>query len=40
MLGGEIFRRFKMIIDYSRKRMILEPNKSFENAYEIERGGE
>jgi predicted aspartyl protease len=40
VVGGEIFRRFKMIIDYSRKRMILEPNKSFNDAYEIERGGE
>jgi predicted aspartyl protease len=40
VVGGEIFRRFKVIIDYSRKRMILEPNKSFNDAYEIERGGE
>ena len=40
VVGGEIFRRFKMIIDYSRKRMILEPNKSFNDPYEIERGGE
>jgi aspartyl protease len=40
VVGGEIFRRFKMIIDYSRKRMILEPNKSFNDAYEIERGTE
>jgi hypothetical protein len=40
VVGGEIFRRFKMIIDYSRKRMILEPNKNFNDAYEIERGDE
>jgi hypothetical protein len=40
VVGGEIFRRFKMIIDYSRKRMILEPNQNFNDAYEIERGGE
>ena len=40
VLGGEIFRRFKIIIDYSHKRMILEPNKSFADAYEIERGSE
>ena len=40
VVGGEIFRRFKMIIDYSRERMILEPNQSFNDAYEIERGGE
>jgi aspartyl protease len=40
VVGGEIFRRFKVIIDYSRKEMILEPNKSFNDAYEIERGAE
>jgi predicted aspartyl protease len=40
VLGGEIFRRFKMIIDYSRKRLILEPNESFNDAYQIERGTE
>jgi len=40
VVGGEIFRRFKMIIDYSRKRMILEPNQSFNDAFEIERGAE
>jgi predicted aspartyl protease len=40
VLGGEIFRRFKMIIDYSRKRLILEPNKSFNDAYELERDTE
>jgi hypothetical protein len=37
-IGGEIFRRFKVIIDYSRKRMILEPNKDFNDAYNIESG--
>lgn len=26
LLGGEIFSRFKMIVDLSRRRMILEPN--------------
>ena len=40
VLGGEIFRRFKMIIDYSRQQMILEPNRSFHDAYRIERGDE
>jgi Aspartyl protease len=40
VLGGEIFRRFKMIIDYSRQRMILEPNRSFNDTYKIERGAE
>jgi hypothetical protein len=33
LIGGEIFRRFKVILDYSRKRMILEPNKSFNEPY-------
>jgi hypothetical protein len=26
VLGGEIFRRFKLILDYSRRRIIFEPN--------------
>ena len=36
VIGGEIFRRFKVILDYSRKRMILEPNKSFNDPYNVE----
>jgi hypothetical protein len=39
-IGGEIFRRFKVILDYSRKQMILEPNKSFNDPYNVESGGE
>jgi hypothetical protein len=39
VMGGEIFRRFKVILDFSRKRMILEPNKSFNDSYNIEMGG-
>jgi hypothetical protein len=38
LIGGEIFRRFKVILDYSRKRMILEPNKSFNDPYNLEGG--
>jgi len=38
LIGGEIFRRFKLILDYSRKRMTLEPNKSFNDPYNL--GGE
>lgn len=38
LIGGEIFRRFKMILDYSRKRMILEPNSSFNDPYEVTTG--
>jgi hypothetical protein len=26
ILGGEMLRRFKVIFDYSRQRVILEPN--------------
>jgi hypothetical protein len=39
LIGGEIFRRFKVILDYSRKRMILEPNKSFNEPYNVEMSG-
>jgi len=35
LIGGEIFRRFKVTLDYSRKRMILEPNKSFNDPYNV-----
>lgn len=28
LVGGEVLHRFKLILDYSRKRMILEPNDS------------
>jgi len=35
-LGGELLRRFKVIIDYSRQRMILERNSSFNEPYDIE----
>ena len=40
IVGGEILRRFKVILDYSRKRMILEPNKSFKDPYNIDKGDE
>ncbi|HEX8163996.1 MAG TPA: retropepsin-like aspartic protease [Pyrinomonadaceae bacterium] len=39
VIGGEIFRRFKVILDYSRKRMMLEPNKSFNEPYNVEMSG-
>lgn len=38
VIGGEIFRRFKVIIDYSRQRMILEPNKHLNDPYSVEPG--
>jgi hypothetical protein len=37
-LGGELLRRFKLIIDYSRQRMILEPNSSFKEPYDLGEG--
>lgn len=39
VIGGEIFRRFKVILDYSRKQMILEPNTSFNEPYNVETSG-
>lgn len=39
VVGGEILRRFRVLLDYSRKRMILEPNGSFKDPYSIEVGG-
>lgn len=38
LIGGEILRRFKVILDYSRQQMILEPNKSFNEPYDVEGG--
>ncbi|HKR02181.1 MAG TPA: retropepsin-like aspartic protease [Pyrinomonadaceae bacterium] len=38
LIGSEIFRRFKVILDYSRQRMILEPNESFKEPYELDMG--
>lgn len=39
LIGGEVFRRFKTIFDYSRQRMILEPNAQFSEPYEIDMSG-
>jgi len=36
IVGGEVLRRFKVIIDYSRSRMILEPNKSLKEPFDVE----
>jgi C-terminal processing protease CtpA/Prc len=35
----EILRRFKVIVDYSRRRMILEPTAHFAEPYEIDMSG-
>lgn len=34
LIGNEILRRFKVVLDYSRQEMILEPNASFAEAFE------
>ncbi|MEO6051888.1 MAG: retropepsin-like aspartic protease [Pyrinomonadaceae bacterium] len=33
IIGGEVLRRFKVIIDYSRQRMIIKRNKAFNEPY-------
>jgi predicted aspartyl protease len=38
-LGMEILRRFRMIIDYTRSRIILEPNATFNDAYDEDMSG-
>jgi len=38
-IGGEILRRFKVILDYSRKQMILEPNANFNEPYSADMSG-
>ncbi|MEJ7624847.1 MAG: aspartyl protease family protein [Pyrinomonadaceae bacterium] len=39
LIGGEILRRFRTIFDYSRKRMILEPNALVFGPFEIDMSG-
>ena len=38
-LGGEILRRFKVIFDYPRGRMILEPNANFTDPFAADASG-
>jgi len=38
-LGNEILRRFKVTIDYSRQRMMLEPNAHFADTFESDMSG-
>jgi hypothetical protein len=38
-LCGEILRRFKVTLDYSRHQMILEPNAAFTEAYDFDMSG-
>jgi Aspartyl protease/PDZ domain len=39
LIGGEILRRFKVIFDYSRRQMMLEPNPHFAEPYDIDMSG-
>ena len=39
VIGGEILRRFKVIFDYSRQQMILEPNRHFSEPDEYDMSG-
>jgi predicted aspartyl protease len=39
LIGGEILRRFKLILDYSRKQIILEPNRGLSEPYEFDMSG-
>jgi hypothetical protein len=39
VIGGEILRRFKVVFDYSRQQMILEPNRNFSAPDEYDMSG-
>lgn len=39
LIGGEILGRFKLIIDYSRKQIILEPKRNLSKRYEFDMSG-
>ena len=39
IVGGEVLRRFKVILDYSHQRMMLEPNNWFKDPYEVAMSG-
>jgi hypothetical protein len=39
IIGGEILRRFTVIFDYGRERMIVEPNGQFDEAHEFDASG-
>jgi Aspartyl protease/PDZ domain len=38
-IGNEVFKRFKLTLDYSRSRMYLEPNEMFGNPFEYDLTG-
>ena len=39
VIGGELLRRFKVIFDYARKRMILEPNEILTEPFKYDMSG-
>jgi hypothetical protein len=39
MIGTEVFRRFRVHLDYARRRLILEPNSHFREPYESDMSG-
>jgi hypothetical protein len=39
LIGGGALRRFKVVFDYSRQRMILEPNEHFHAPFEFDMSG-
>lgn len=39
IIGGEFFRRFTLIVDYSRRRVIFEPNKQLNDPVETDMSG-
>jgi len=39
LIGGEILRRFNVVFDYSRRRMMLKPNAQFSEPYEADMSG-
>ncbi len=38
-IGAEILRRFKVFIDYQKKRLILKPNSNFKSAFKYNMSG-
>jgi predicted aspartyl protease len=39
LLGGQIFRRFKLVVDLSRRRIIFQPNSSLNEPFEADMSG-
>ncbi len=39
LLGSEVFRKFRVVVDYPRNRLILEPNDDFDRAIETDMVG-